>query len=199
MRAHVQLTRLWPLSHDAPLSRAPPTPLTPLLPRGGCSQRADTLKKAEDTGVIIKAPRGNRSQWHANFKLDEFATTTRDVPVVQPDATSGDVLLRGCLVLGPGHTLADVCKMILTELQMAPTSWWELRAISPEGRTLAVLHKLPVATELLPCIPDGAMLLVGRCDPPRFVTNHAGSKFLREQPQIVLTAEQFARAVDADA
>jgi hypothetical protein len=27
--------------------------------------RADVLKKAEDSGVIIKAPRGNRSQWHA--------------------------------------------------------------------------------------------------------------------------------------
>ena len=70
--------------------------------------------------MIIKAPRGNRSQWHANFKLDEFASSTRDMPVVQVDETSGDLLIRGCLTLGPGHTLADVCKMLLTELQMAP-------------------------------------------------------------------------------
>ena len=81
--------------------------------------RAGTLKKAEDQGVIIKAPRGNRSQWHANFKLDEFTPRVRDVPVVQRDATQA-TLLRGMLVIGPGHTLADVCKMLLTELQMEP-------------------------------------------------------------------------------
>jgi hypothetical protein len=33
--------------------------------------RAVTLKAAEDRGVAIKAPRGNRAQWHTNFQLDE--------------------------------------------------------------------------------------------------------------------------------
>ena len=82
--------------------------------------RADTLRKAEDQGVIIKAPRGNKTQWHANFKLDEFVPLVRDVPIVQRDGKSGDVLLRGVLNIGPGHTVADGCKMLLTELQMAP-------------------------------------------------------------------------------
>ena len=31
--------------------------------------RADALKKAEDEGATIRAPRGNRSQWHANFRV----------------------------------------------------------------------------------------------------------------------------------
>ena len=51
--------------------------------------RADVLKKAEDQGVIIKAPRGNRSQWHANFKNDEFTPALRDVPVVQTVPLAG--------------------------------------------------------------------------------------------------------------
>ena len=50
---------------------------------------------------------------------DEFTPRVRDVPVVQRDATQA-TLLRGMLVIGPGHTLADVCKMLLTELQMEP-------------------------------------------------------------------------------
>ena len=82
--------------------------------------RADALKKAEDGGVTIKAPRGNRSQWHANFKLDEFSPSARDVPVVQA-GEGGGLLLRGLLVIGPGYTLADCCKMLLTQLQLGPT------------------------------------------------------------------------------
>ena len=41
-------------------------------------------------------------------------------PVVQKDA-AGATLLRGVIVLGPDHTVADMCKMLRTELQMAPT------------------------------------------------------------------------------
>ena len=62
--------------------------------------RADALKKAENGGVTIKAPRGNRSQWHANFKLDEFNSAARDLTVLQKDADAS-MRLRGMLVVGP--------------------------------------------------------------------------------------------------
>ena len=135
--------------------------------------RAKSLKKAEDGGVTIKAPRGNRSQWHSNFRLDEFAPCTRDLPVVQKEKAADEhVVLRGLLVVGPGHTLADCCKMLLTELQLGPTSgWWELSAIDPrDGTVLASYDKTPTSAEMLPLLPSGSFyLLVGNCPPPRCV------------------------------
>lgn len=144
--------------------------------------RADALKEAEDGGVAIKAPRGNRSQWHANFKIDEFAQTARDVPVVQKDA-SGAVILRGLLIVGPGQSLADGCKMLLTELQLGPDAAaggsWELTALAPDGRLLADLRKESASAELLPLLPsEPCYLLVGNCAPPR--GTHAD-----EKPQVV--------------
>lgn len=69
-------------------------------------------------GADIKAPRGNRAQWHANFQLDEFVDTSRDVPVMH-ESESG-LQLRGMLIIGPGHTLADAYHMLRTELQIEP-------------------------------------------------------------------------------
>ena len=94
----------------------------------------------------------------------------RDVAIVQrPDGPSGATLLRGALCIGPGHTMADVCKMLLTELQMTPeTGWWELYAITPEGEQLASYVGLPPNTELLPRLPAEAMLLVDNSCAPRF-------------------------------
>ena len=43
------------------------------------------------------------------------------VPVVQKIA-SGATVLRGMLIMFSGQTHADVCKMLLTELQLGPTS-----------------------------------------------------------------------------
>ena len=51
--------------------------------------------------MTIKAPRGNRAQWHANFQLDEFAAATREVRVLQPEPSTGRLQLRGLLVIGP--------------------------------------------------------------------------------------------------
>jgi len=131
--------------------------------------RADVLKKAEDSGVIIKAPRGNRSQWHANFKVDEFVAAATDVAVAQRDE-SGALVLRGALVIGPGHTVADGCKMLFTELQMGPTAgWWELHAVAPSGEVLADLSHQPPSAELLPLLPKDSYLLVGNCLPPRLL------------------------------
>eukprot|EP00908_Phaeocystis_cordata_P001217 Transcript_11305.p1 GENE.Transcript_11305~~Transcript_11305.p1 ORF type:complete len:652 (+),score=120.80 Transcript_11305:341-2296(+) len=80
--------------------------------------RAEALLKAEQAGADIKAPRGNRAQWHANFQLDEFVDTSRDVPVMH-ESESG-LQLRGMLIIGPGHTLADAYHMLRTELQIEP-------------------------------------------------------------------------------
>ena len=135
--------------------------------------RADALKKAEDEGVTIKAPRGNRSQWHSNFRLDEFGRSTRDLPVVQRADGDGDggLVLRGLLVVGPGHTVADCCKMLLTELQLGPSEgWWQLSAVGKDGTTLVSYEETPPSEEFLPLLPPTpCYLLVGNCAPPRCV------------------------------
>ena len=54
--------------------------------------------------------RGNRAQWHANFKLDEFDHayySVRDLCVLQEMLGSGERELRGLLIVGKGHSLAD--------------------------------------------------------------------------------------------
>ena len=82
--------------------------------------RADALKEAEE-GVAIKAPRGNRSQWHSNFKDRRVRARARDIPVVQKDEATG-ATVPGLLLILPGQTLQDGCKMLLTELQLGPTA-----------------------------------------------------------------------------
>ena len=67
--------------------------LTTLRRYSPSASRADALKKAEEAGTAIKAQRGNRAQWHANFKLDEFSSSYRDV----------DVLLHDLRNAGFGH------------------------------------------------------------------------------------------------
>lgn len=75
--------------------------------------RADALKKSEEEhGVTIRAPRGNRTQWHANFKLDEFTPTARDITILQKDEAGG-LRRRGMLVIGPGACERQVCAVIL--------------------------------------------------------------------------------------
>ena len=57
----------------------------------------------EQAGTEIKAPKGNRAQWHANFTLDEFTFTSRDLCVYQ-------VRLPGaCACAGAGHLARDLC------------------------------------------------------------------------------------------
>ena len=85
-------------------------------PSAAVTCRFDPL--AHQAGADIKAPRGNRAQWHANFQLDEFVDTSRDVPVMH-ESESG-LQLRGMLIIGPGHTLADAYHMLRTELQIEP-------------------------------------------------------------------------------
>lgn len=182
--------------------------------------RAVTLKAAEDRGVAIKAPRGNRAQWHTNFLLDEvrppesstapfpaptsgphppsphhspappppipapiapnsrlrctqFVRSTRELRVLQPRAGCVEgacaLELRGLLVLGPGHTLADACKMLLTELQLCPAAgWWQISAVSHDGTSvLRDLSCVPPFAEVLPLLPsEPCSLLVRNCLPP---------------------------------
>ena len=102
--------------------------------------------------------------------------------MVQKDAT-GATVLRGVLIIGPGQTLADGCKMLLTELQLGPTAanggYWELSAVAPDGTTLVDLRDQSASAELLPLLPSQVCyLLVGNCAPPR--GTHAD-----ETPQIV--------------
>lgn len=104
--------------------------------------RAEALKRAEEAGADIKAPRGLTHQWHANFRIDEFAQqgVCRDICVLQPGAAgangaagaagAGALPLRGMLVLGPGHSIADTRKMLLTELQLRPrTGRWLIHVV----------------------------------------------------------------------
>ena len=72
---------------------------------------------SSQAGAAIKAPRGNKSQWHKAFQLDEFMDAMRTVNVLHEVAGGGAPQLRGMLVLGPGHTRADVYHMLRTELQ----------------------------------------------------------------------------------
>ena len=78
-------------------------------------------------------------------------------------------VLRGLLIVQPGHTLADGCKMLLTEHQLCPVDgYWELAAMSEDGsQLLCDLSSMPPSAELLPRLPRTPFsLLVGRCPPP---------------------------------
>ena len=59
------------------------------------------------------------------------------------DQAGGAPELRGVVVLGTGHSIADLRKMLLSELQLCPSSGtWELRVVEPEsGRMLADLSR----------------------------------------------------------
>lgn len=119
-------------------------------------------------GAFIKAQRGNRAQWHANFRLDEFVATARDLCVLQEGGPGGAPEARGLLVIGPGHTLADTYKMLLTEHQLCPTSGtWRLSCVASDGTVLTVLSDAQLDAEVLPLLPEGSCeLLVGNCPPP---------------------------------
>ena len=93
------------------------TPPTSLLPPHSSHLTPPAVRSTQG-GADIKAPRGNRAQWHANFQLDEFIDTARDVPVMHECETG--LQLRGMLIIGPGHTLADAYHMLRTELQIEP-------------------------------------------------------------------------------
>jgi hypothetical protein len=76
--------------------------------------------RSAQSGADIKAPRGNKTQWHANFQVDEFIDTARDVPVIHE--SEAGLQLRGMLIIGPGHTLADTYHVLRTELQIEPVN-----------------------------------------------------------------------------
>jgi len=99
--------------------------------------------------------------------------STRELRVLQPRAGSVEgargLELRGLLVLGPGHTLADACKMLLTELQLCPAAgWWQISAVSHDGTSvLRDLSCVPPFAEVLPLLPsEPCSLLVRNCLPP---------------------------------
>jgi hypothetical protein len=101
----------------------PPTSLLPphsshLTPPTSLSHLTPPAVRSTQSGADIKAPRGNRAQWHANFQVDEFIDTARDVPVMHE--SEAGLQLRGMLIIGPGHTLADAYHMLRTELQIEP-------------------------------------------------------------------------------
>lgn len=76
----------------------------------------------------------------------------------------------------------------------AGVRWWALKAITPEGALLADLDGLPTATELLPRLPEGCMLQVGSCEPPRM--RHEEASGTRDAtPQIVLRADELQKAM----
>ena len=98
--------------------------------------------------------------------------------VLQKSDASGTVDLRGLIVIGPGQTIADICKMLLTELQLCPTrGWWDLKVASEVGDLLLTnLNSVPPSAELLPLLPPlCCSLVVGNCPPicwdPKFKSN----------------------------
>ena len=96
---------------------------------------------------------------------------------------TGATVLRGLLIIGPGQTLADGCKMLLTELQLGPADGrWELSVVAPDGTILVDLKNTPSVAELFPLLPpQKCYLLVGNCAPPR--GTHAD-----EKPPVVFPA-----------
>ena len=94
---------------------APPAP--PPAPLPPYPLRSSPPPSSSQAGAAIAAPWGNKSQWHKAFQLDEFMDAMRTVNVLHEVAGGGAPQLRGMLVLGPGHTRADVYHMLRTELQ----------------------------------------------------------------------------------
>ena len=89
---------------------------------------------------------------------------------------SGEVKLRGLLVVFPGYSRADCCKMLLTELQLCPTEGdVHLSAVSEDGaEVLCNLSGVPPHCELLPRLPTGpCSLLIGNCPPPPWTIGDA--------------------------
>lgn len=77
--------------------------------------------------------------------------------------------MRGLVVLGSCHTVADLCKMLSTELQLAPlVDWWQLDVVAADDvTTLTTLSTQPPAALLLPLLPSTPChLLVGNCAQP---------------------------------
>jgi len=113
-------------------------------------------------GTSIRATRGNRAQWHANFKLDEFSKGWRELHVLHTSGAA-EPTLRGMLILGPGHTLADAYHMLRTELQL-----WKpgcsLSLMTKPGGAAVALSDLPPSTDLLPLLPAACELLVRETD-----------------------------------
>ena len=104
------LKRTEQVGSDRPAPTPAPFPPTPSPP-------PPHPLPSSQAGAAIKAPRGNKSQWHKAFQLDEFMDAMRTVNVLHEVAGGGAPQLRGMLVLGPGHTRADVYHMLRTELQ----------------------------------------------------------------------------------
>jgi hypothetical protein len=146
------------------------------------SARANALIRAEQRGASIKAAK-HAEQWHANFRIDEFDSRCRDICVLQPphessangaarEGAAAPAEVRGVLVLGPGHTLADTRKMLLTEFQLRPASGsWMLQVVEPSTRAVFTdLTCVATEVEILSLLPPGpCALLVGNCMPPRAV------------------------------
>ena len=115
--------------------------------------RSEALLKAEQAGTEIKVARGNRAQWHANFQLDEFVDTPRELCVLQEGAAGEQ--LRGMLIIGPGQTIADAYHMLRCELQIQPTrdSAYEVTCFTPHDGERLSLSKYSSQTELLGILP----------------------------------------------
>lgn len=115
--------------------------------------RSEALLKAEKAGVDIKVARGKCAQWQANFQLDEFIDQAREVCVLQEGAAGAQ--LRGMLIIGPGHTVADAYHMLRCELQIIPTrdSAYEVTCLTPHDGERISLSNYSPQTELLGILP----------------------------------------------
>jgi len=121
--------------------------------------RADNLLKTEQAGAAIRASKGNRAQWHANFKLDEFSSSLRDVCVLLE--TESGPQLQGLLVLGAGHTLADSFHMLRSELQLWHASKiCTLDCYSPEEDVRTRISDMPPHLQILPLLPTSYCELI---------------------------------------
>lgn len=61
------------------------------------------------------------------------------VPPALQDMQTGERDLRGLLVIGHGHTLADTYQMLMTEHQLCPVDYWHLVCVHPHGETIVDL------------------------------------------------------------
>ena len=128
----------------------PPASPTLPLPPPRSSRRA---MRSPQAGADIKAPRGNRAQWHAHFQLDEFIDTARDVPVMH-ECEAG-LQLRGMLIIGPGHTLADAYHMLRTELQIEPErEAYMVTCLTPHDSKRFSFSAYSPQTEVLGLLPS---------------------------------------------
>ena len=63
--------------------------------------------------------------------------------------------LLGLLVIGQGHTLADVYHMLVTEFQLRPTGGnWCLACVDARGTKVAQLSDAPADIEVLHLLPQ---------------------------------------------